>query len=68
MMQHVFVSGDPQSFSQGVCVKGWIQSQQRSMNPFTLEVVCKLLRNTKSFLSTRDPLLLHYLNKAVVVF
>lgn len=45
-MQHVFVAGDPQGFGHGVCVKGRVQSHQSSMNPFTLKIVCKLLKST----------------------
>lgn len=42
------------------------------MNPFTPEVVCKLLRNTKSLLRIRKSPLLHYLkshqhNKVVII-
>lgn len=43
-MQHVFVAGDPEGFGHGICVEGRVQSHQRSMNPFTLKIVCKLLK------------------------
>ncbi len=45
-MQHVFVAGDPQSFGHGICVKGRVQSHHSTMNPFTLKIVCILLKST----------------------
>lgn len=45
-VQHVFAGGDPQGSGHGVSVKGRVQSHHSSMNPFTLKVVCKLLKNT----------------------
>lgn len=44
-MQHVLVSGDSQSFSHGLSVKGGIQSDHGSVNAFTRKIVCKLLRS-----------------------
>lgn len=51
-MQHVFVAGDPQGFGHGVGVKRWIQSHQSSMDPFTLKIVCKLLKSKTEVLCT----------------
>lgn len=44
-VQHVFAAGDPQSVSKHVCVKGLIQSDHCTMNPFALKIVCKLLKS-----------------------